>query len=134
MRCGVVQGEPDVDIGETIDKVEYASLLYDFYGALLGDSQREIMDLYHEDDMSLGEIAEELGQTRQGVHYTLKKAEAKLKEYEAKLGLVTKHLELRGEIDESEAVARRLLSDDFIDDSAKRDIAKMASLIRKLSE
>ena len=41
--------------------------MYDFYGGLLDDSKREIMDLYHEDNLSLTEIAEELGMTRQGV-------------------------------------------------------------------
>lgn len=71
-----------------LDKVEYASLLYDFYGALLSDAQRDVMSLYHEDNLSLSEIAEELGQSRQAVHYTLKKAEAALAEYEERLGLI----------------------------------------------
>ena len=38
---------------EDIGRVEYASLLYDFYGALLSDPQRDIMELYHEDNLSL---------------------------------------------------------------------------------
>ncbi|MBR0374908.1 MAG: hypothetical protein IJH91_10340 [Mogibacterium sp.] len=76
------------DRHDKIENIEYRSLLYDYYGQLLGDSQREVMDLYHEDDLSLAEIAEELGQTRQGVHYTLKKAEAALERYEEKLGLI----------------------------------------------
>ena len=73
---------------EDISTVEYASLLYDFYGALLSDSQNEVMALYHEDNLSLSEIAADLGTTRQAVHYTLKKAEHALKDYEDKLGLV----------------------------------------------
>ena len=73
---------------ENISNVEYASLLYDFYGSLLDDNKREIMDLYHEDNLSLTEIAEELGLSRQGVHYALKKAEGGLEKYEAVLGLV----------------------------------------------
>ena len=60
---------------ENLSKVEYASLLYDFYGELLDENKKEIMNLYHEDNLSLAEIAEDLGQSRQGVHYTLKKAE-----------------------------------------------------------
>ena len=75
-------------MNETIDKVQYASLLYDFYAELLNESQREVMALYHEDNLSLSEIAEELGQSRQAVHYTLKKAEAALRTYEQKLGLI----------------------------------------------
>lgn len=73
---------------ENISNVEYASLMYDFYGNLLDENKREIMDLYHEDNLSLTEIAEELGLSRQGVHYALKKAESSLEKYEAALGLV----------------------------------------------
>ena len=73
---------------ENISNIEYASLLYDFYGSLLDENKREIMDLYHEDNLSLTEIAEELGLSRQGVHYVLKKAESSLEKYEAALGLV----------------------------------------------
>ena len=73
---------------EIISNVEYASLMYDFYGSLLDENKREIMDLYHEDNLSLTEIAEELGLTRQGVHYALKKAEGNLEKYESALGLV----------------------------------------------
>ena len=73
---------------DDIERVEYASMLYDFYGSLLNESQNEVMALYHEDNLSLSEIAEELGQTRQAVHYTLRKAEKALGSYEEKLGLV----------------------------------------------
>jgi predicted DNA-binding protein YlxM (UPF0122 family) len=64
------------------------SLLYDYYGALLGDRRKQVFSLYHEDDLSLSEIAELTGITRQGVHDALKKAEAQLIRYEDKLGLV----------------------------------------------
>ncbi len=76
---------------DDIERVEYASMLYDFYGSLLSRGQNEIMALYHEDNLSLSEIAEELGQTRQAVHYTLRKAEKALKSYEEKLGLVASY-------------------------------------------
>ena len=73
---------------DDIERVEYASMLYDFYGSLLSESRNEVMALYHEDNLSLSEIAEELGQTRQAVHYTLRKAEKALKSYEDRLGLL----------------------------------------------
>lgn len=76
---------------DDIERVEYASMLYDFYGSLLSESQNEVMALYHEDNLSLSEIAEELGQSRQAVHYTLRKAEKALKSYEEKLGLVASY-------------------------------------------
>lgn len=78
---------------DDIERVEYASMLYDFYGSLLNESQNEVMALYHEDNLSLSEIAEELGQTRQAVHYTLRKAEKALGSYEEKLGLVASYKE-----------------------------------------
>ncbi len=80
---------------DDIERVEYASMLYDFYCSLLNESQNEVMALYHEDNLSLSEIAEELGQTRQAVHYTLRKAEKALGSYEEKLGLVASYKENR---------------------------------------
>lgn len=73
---------------DDIERVEYVSMLYDFYGSLLNESRNEVMALYHEDNLSLSEIAEELGQSRQAVHYTLRKAEEELSAYEEKLGLI----------------------------------------------
>lgn len=80
---------------DDIERVEYASMLYDFYGNLLNEAQNEVMALYHEDNLSLSEIAEELGQTRQAVHYTLRKAEKALESYEEKLGLLSSYKENR---------------------------------------
>ena len=78
--------------GGSIENIKLQSMLYDFYGALLSESQNEVMALYHEDNLSLSEIASELGMSRQAVHYTLKKAESALGEYEDKLGLVAGYL------------------------------------------
>ena len=64
------------------------SLLLDFYGPLLTDKQRMSLQLHHEDDMSLGEIAEELGVSRQAVHDNLQRARHILNDYESKLHLV----------------------------------------------
>ena len=75
------------------DKIIEISMLYDFYGQLLTAKQQEILKLYHEDNFSLSEIAEDLGISRQGVHDAVKKAEKALHEYESKLGLVNKFLE-----------------------------------------
>ena len=56
--------------------------------------------MYHEDNLSLSEIAEELGMTRQAVHYTLKKAETKLEEYDSKLGLVATYRDNQKRVEE----------------------------------
>ncbi|MDR0885862.1 MAG: helix-turn-helix domain-containing protein [Clostridiales Family XIII bacterium] len=67
------------------------SLLYDYYGGLLGERQRDVFNLYYEDNLSLAEIAEDLGISRQGVHEALKKAQASLLSYDEKLELLQKH-------------------------------------------
>ena len=73
-----------------VDAIAKASLLYDFYGALLTEKQRQVMALYHEENLSLSEIAQEFGISRQAVHDTLKKAELALEDYENKLNLIDK--------------------------------------------
>ena len=67
------------------------SLLLDFYGPLLTDKQRMSLQLHHENDMSLGEIAEELGVSRQAVHDNLQRARHILNDYESKLHLVAQY-------------------------------------------
>ena len=64
------------------------SMLLDFYGELLTERQRECYDLHYNDDLSLSEIAEVSGGTRQSVWDTLRRAEAVLQDMEARLGLV----------------------------------------------
>lgn len=65
-------------------------LLYDYYGDLLTDRQKECFEMRYYQDLSLGEIGEELGISRQGVHENLSRAEALLREMEAKTGCVSR--------------------------------------------
>ncbi|GAB1476668.1 putative DNA-binding protein [Bacillota bacterium] len=74
-----------------LDNIIEIGMLYDFYGDLLPQKQKEIFGLYYDDNLSLGEISEEYGLTRQGIHETIKRGEKKLREYEAKLGLIAKY-------------------------------------------
>ncbi len=62
------------------------ALLLDYYGALLTDKQRDFISLYYDEDLSLSEIAENEGITRQGVRDSIKRAETLLFEMEEKLG------------------------------------------------
>ncbi len=61
--------------------------LLDFYGDVLPERRRDIMELYYNDDLSLAEIAEQMGITRQAVRDSIKKTEIELFFYEEKLGL-----------------------------------------------
>ncbi|MGM9637891.1 MAG: sigma factor-like helix-turn-helix DNA-binding protein [Eubacteriales bacterium] len=65
----------------------YISLLLEFYGSLLSERQREIVGYTVNDDLSLSEIAEITGITRQGVRDAICKATAQLEAYEEKLGM-----------------------------------------------
>jgi predicted DNA-binding protein YlxM (UPF0122 family) len=73
-----------------MEKIFKQALLYDFYGELLTEHQRSIYEDAVYNDMSLGEIAQEYGISRQGVHDLIKRCDKILQEYEEKLQLVTK--------------------------------------------
>lgn len=125
---------------ETVGNVQYASLLYDFYGGLLRENQLEIMNLYHEDNLSLSEIAEELGLSRQAVHYTLKKAEASLEKYEEVLGLIKKYEENSNkaaeviEIINSIIKQQELKKEDTIDNNAFDSLKRIIEIINEIIE
>ncbi len=76
------------------------ALLLDFYGDLLTEKQRESLDFYYNDDLSLGEIGANLGISRQGVRDNIKRAEAVLLEMEDKLGLAAKFSEIKARLAE----------------------------------
>lgn len=115
------------------------SMLFDIYGGLLTDKKKRVMEMYHEDDMSLSEIAEELEVSRAAVHDSLRSAERLLCSYEDKLGILDDYLrkekladELRTHISE----ARELLAKDMVERKSKdeldRCLAKAAELIEEL--
>ena len=115
------------------------SMLFDIYGGLLTDKKKRVMEMYHEDDMSLSEIAEELEVSRAAVHDSLRSAERLLRSYEDKLGILADYLrkekladELRTYISE----ARDLLAKDMVERKSKdgldRCLAKAAELIDEL--
>ena len=88
---------------EKKDKL-YIGLYNDYYGALLTDYQRELVDMYYNRDMSLGEIADIHSISPQGVSDTLKRAERTLIEAERKLKMVERSDKLRALLDEMESV------------------------------
>jgi len=95
------------------------NLLFDFYGDLLTEKQKQVFRYYYQEDLSLGEIAEYCGVTRQGVYDVIKRAERALHEIESKLQLLEKHLnrkkklreaiEILGQLAESCPAAREKL-------------------------
>lgn len=73
-----------------VKNLEHMAMLFDFYGKLLTEKQREMLAFYYEQDLSLGEIAEEFNVSRQAIHDVIKRSEKILEQYEEKLGLVNK--------------------------------------------
>lgn len=72
----------------------HTSLLFDFYSGLLTDKQCQIYELYYHDDLSMQEIGDINGISKQGVNDILKRTTKKLDGFEKKLGLVSKHLDI----------------------------------------
>ena len=83
-----------------MEKIYAQSLLYDFYGELLTEHQRRVYEEVVFDDLSLGEVAEKLGISRQGVHDMVRRTEKALRKYEEKLGLVRKFISLKRKVNE----------------------------------
>ena len=74
----------------SMEEIVELSLLFDFYGEMLGDHKKQIFEDYVLNDLSLAEIADEEGISRQGVHDIVKRCTKQLKEYEAALHLEEK--------------------------------------------
>jgi len=75
-----------LDGPEKLDKSVEIGTLCAFYGGLLTQKQQDALRLYYEEDLSLGEIAEELEVSRQNVHELITRSAQKLRKYEAALG------------------------------------------------
>ena len=87
-----------------MDALEMA-LLFDTYGGMLTDKQRECFDMRYNQDLSLGEIAEMMGVSRQAVNDNLKKTEALLRRMEENIGSVKRDMLIRSALDEILAAA-----------------------------
>ena len=78
---------------------EYLIILYDYYGELLSEIQREYFEQYYFDNLSLSEISENDGKSRNAVHKCIKSSSMKLYEYEDKLKLYEKRCKLESILD-----------------------------------
>jgi len=73
---------------------EYLIILYDYYGELLSDIQRKYFEEYYFDNLSLSEISENDGKSRNAIHKCIKGCSLKLYEYEEKIKLYEKRCKL----------------------------------------
>ncbi|MCD8086321.1 MAG: DNA-binding protein [Clostridiales bacterium] len=113
------------------------TMLFDFYGDLLTDRQKEFYDLYYNEDLSLAEIAENANITRQGVRDVIVRADAILTEMEEKTGIIARFLEVQRSLQEVSALADQIaeLNDTRIGSQPLADlISSLQSKVEALKE
>ena len=105
-------------------------LLYDYYGDLLTQRQRECFELRYNQDMSFGEIGQELGISRQGVFDNLNRTEALLRNMEEKTGCVSRDLRCRKAASCIRPLAQELLEneDKQVSDLARKILSELNGL------
>lgn len=99
--------------------------LLDFYGEILSERKRTVLEYYYNDDLSLAEIAEEIGISRQGVRDFIKKGEEELLFFEEKLGLL-------GRFRAYEETANRiseLAEKESLSDELRKEISHLSDLV-----
>jgi len=102
------------------------SQLLDFYGETLSERKLSVMSLYYNEDLSLAEVADEIGISRQGVRELIKKAEKELTELEEKLGLAERFNRLRALADITESVILR----ENTSDELRNAVNELVSAVR----
>lgn len=113
------------------------SLLLDFYGEVLTYRQREMLELYYDDDLSLSEISEQSGITRQGVRDAIKRAEKQLFDIESKLKLVERFGKIRDITDEIRSHAETIYNINrggVCSEEINRAVIKIARLVEELNQ
>lgn len=109
------------------------SYLLDFYGDMLTEKQRDVVELYYNEDLSLAEIASHSGITRQGVRDSIKRAESQLLDYEERLRLAGRFRRIQKRLDEITDLAKDIerINDRF---GAASEIYQRTSRIITLAE
>lgn len=100
--------------------------LLDFYSNILTEKQRQILDMYYQEDMSLSEISKETQMTRQGVHDNIKRAEKEILSMEEKLSLSDRFLKIQSSLD---IIENKLKSNNLLDENTLNEFKKIRNLI-----
>ena len=114
---------------ESFEEIVELSMLFDFYGEMLGEHKKKIFEDYVLNDLSLAEIAEEEGISRQGVHDIVKRCTKQLKEYENALHLVEKFQNMKEKLTKASGLLGK--SDKEADAS---DISEARMLLAEMLE
>jgi predicted DNA-binding protein YlxM (UPF0122 family) len=112
-----------------MDEIARRTLLFDFYGPLLTNKQQDIFDLYYQQDLSLGEIAEIQKVSRPAIFDLLRRVEDSLNAYESKLSLVQRYIDYRQSLETMKTIIIRN-KQKYNDE----DYNQLISLLNKLEE
>lgn len=104
-----------------LEKTTWMNMLYDFYSSLLTDKQKEYLELYYADDLSLGEIAQEFSVSRQAVYDNIKRTSKLLEQYESQLQLVADYQRRKAQLEAlKEYVAQHYATDERLNTLMKQ--------------
>ena len=114
------------------------SFLLDFYGDVLTERQREVMEQYYNDDLSLAEIADNFGITRQGVRDSIKRGEGIILDLEQKVGFAARYRAVQQGVAQLESLARSIRfanSNSYSSNpEIERDTERMLEEIRRITD
>ena len=108
------------------------SLLFDYYGGMLTEKQRQCFDMRYNQDLSLGEIAQDMGVSRQAVCDNLRRTEALLRKMEENVGYVGRDLRLRKVLRSIREAAGQLAQ--HSDDSVSQPAAQILRTVAEIEE
>ncbi len=120
-----------------MEKNVRVGLLFAFYKNMLTERQIECVDLYYNEDLSLSEISEHLGITRQGVRDNIKRAEKSMYETEEQLGLASRFLNIKDRLKNIDDIIRDIEASPnirFLPDDIKYKINQILLIINDISE
>lgn len=112
-------------------------LLFSIYRNMLTQRQAESIDLYYNEDLSLSEISEHMGITRQGVRDNIKRAEHTLFDVEARLGLAQRFLNIKEKLGHIDDIIREIEQSPnilYLSDDIKRKINEILTIIGEMNE
>src|SRR5699024_784121 len=110
-----------------MNKILEQALLYDFYGELLTKHQKDVYEQFILEDLSLSEIAEGAGISRQGVHDLIRRCQKALEGYEAKLHLVERFLSIKEKVGQIDGIL-----DEW--EKEKKNPEEIVNRIRRISD
>ena len=108
------------------------SELLDFYGAVLTDKQRDVIEQYYNDDLSLSEIADNFGISRQGVRDAIKRGEAAMLTLEAQIGMAKRYRVLQNALTSLSGLAQNIRVTNETNYNYSKEIAGYATQMQAI--